>query len=190
MRFRVMLALVLAVFVLTPTAASAGPKDSASPATCTLPESDAEGFEIALSTYYQGYWWDHTDLTIAVNAHPKATEEQLDSVHEAIAIWSDVLLSVLRRRHHADRRHGTGTNNQQVADMVLVFFRPLQRRRVRRDRVSAAGRTAATSSSARAAPGSEFESTRPRELMGGRHRRKSVTRSDSDTPRTSRRAPT
>ena len=38
---------------------------------CHLPTSDAEALLI-LSNYYPGYWWDHTDLTIAVQAHPRA----------------------------------------------------------------------------------------------------------------------
>ena len=36
-----------------------------SPVSCKLPESNAESLEI-LSNYYPGYWWDHTNLTIAV----------------------------------------------------------------------------------------------------------------------------
>jgi len=58
--------------------------------TCNLPESDAEALLI-LSNYYPGYWWDDTDLTIAVQAHPSATEEQLEAIHDAIATWSGVL---------------------------------------------------------------------------------------------------
>lgn len=58
--------------------------------TCTLPESNAEGLVI-LNNYYPGYWWDHTNLTIAVQAHPKASEEQIAAIHEAIQTWSDVL---------------------------------------------------------------------------------------------------
>ena len=38
--------------------------------TCELPASNADGLEI-LSTYYPGYWWDHTHLTVAVQSHPK-----------------------------------------------------------------------------------------------------------------------
>ncbi|HEY5731717.1 MAG TPA: hypothetical protein VIS72_16835, partial [Anaerolineales bacterium] len=56
---------------------------------CRLPESNAESLEI-LSNYYPGYWWDHTDLTIAVQAHPSATQAQLDAVDGAIATWSDL----------------------------------------------------------------------------------------------------
>lgn len=59
--------------------------------TCTLPESNAEAL-VLLSNYYPGYWWDHTDLTISVQAHPSTGEEELAALHNAIAIWSDVLL--------------------------------------------------------------------------------------------------
>ena len=48
-------------------AGGAGPNNG-----CRLPKSDAEALVI-LSDYYPGYWWDHTDLTIAVQAHPRAT---------------------------------------------------------------------------------------------------------------------
>ena len=72
MRLRVMLAVVLAAIVLTATPATASAADIASPVTCTLPESNADSLEL-LNTYYQGYWWDHTDLTIAVQSHPAAT---------------------------------------------------------------------------------------------------------------------
>ena len=54
---------------------------------CNLPDSNAESFDI-LSNYYPGYWWDHTDLTIAVEAHPAATDEQLDAIDSAIDTWS------------------------------------------------------------------------------------------------------
>jgi hypothetical protein len=60
------------------------------PVSCTLPESNAEELEI-LSYYYPGYWWDHTDLTIAVQSSPNVDEKFLKAIHEAIAIWTDVL---------------------------------------------------------------------------------------------------
>lgn len=79
---------------LLPSAAGAAPRSSSViqtvQPTCNLPESDAEALVI-LSNYYPGYWWDHTNLTIAVQAHPKATQEQLDAVQAAIERWSDVL---------------------------------------------------------------------------------------------------
>jgi hypothetical protein len=67
------------------------PSTSTAKATCSYPESNAESLEI-LSTYYPGYWWDHTDLTIAVQADPHASDEELEAIHDAIATWSAVLL--------------------------------------------------------------------------------------------------
>ena len=54
-----MIVLAILTISLWPTVAEAGPKNG-----CRLPKSDAEALEI-LSNYYPGYWWDHTDLTIA-----------------------------------------------------------------------------------------------------------------------------
>jgi hypothetical protein len=82
--------------LLVPTSVQAKPQAPASnPASitgidCGLPESNAESLVI-LSNYYPGYWWDHTDLTIAVQAHPNAKPEQLAAIHDAIATWSSVL---------------------------------------------------------------------------------------------------
>ncbi|MGD9703142.1 MAG: hypothetical protein AB7Q42_15840 [Acidimicrobiia bacterium] len=58
--------------------------------TCSLPESDAESLEI-LSNYYPGYWWDHTDLTIAAKFHPSATLEQRAAISGAIETWATTL---------------------------------------------------------------------------------------------------
>jgi hypothetical protein len=38
-----------------------------------------------------GYWWDHTDLTVAVQAHPNVDEESVAAVHQAIADWDHAL---------------------------------------------------------------------------------------------------
>jgi hypothetical protein len=57
---------------------------------CGLPESNAESLEI-LNNYASGYWWDHTNLTIAVKAHPSAKPEQVAAIHNAIATWTAVL---------------------------------------------------------------------------------------------------
>src|SRR5687767_11893868 len=57
---------------------------------CNLPESNAESLEI-LSNYYPGYWWDHTDLTIAVQAAPNVSTRYLRAINAAIDTWSDVL---------------------------------------------------------------------------------------------------
>ena len=80
-----------ALFVSPATTLAAKPGNSGGKpgggVTCNLPESNAEALEI-LSNYYPGYWWDHTNLTIAVQAHPSTTDEQLAAIRDAIATWS------------------------------------------------------------------------------------------------------
>ena len=55
-----------------------------------LPESNAEKLEI-LADYYPGYWWDHTDITVAVQAAPNVTSKQLRAIHAAIVTWDRTL---------------------------------------------------------------------------------------------------
>ena len=57
---------------------------------CGLPDSDAEALVI-LNNSHPGYWWDHTNLTVAVQAHPSATEEQQAAISGAIETWDAVL---------------------------------------------------------------------------------------------------
>jgi len=54
------------------------------------PENPAESIAI-LSAFYPGYWWDHTDLTVAVQAHPGADCTLIAAAREAITIWNAVL---------------------------------------------------------------------------------------------------
>jgi hypothetical protein len=58
--------------MLSPVAAHA--KAAPDGVRCWLPESNAEALVI-LSNYYPGYWWDHTDLTVYVQAQPGISEE-------------------------------------------------------------------------------------------------------------------
>ena len=79
--------------LLMPCTANAAPvvqKRAKVQTSCNLPTSDAEAL-VLLSNYYPGYWWDHTDLTIAVQAHPRATAEQIAAIQDAIEIWSETL---------------------------------------------------------------------------------------------------
>lgn len=99
-------------------AAAAGPPHSGQ---CNqLPNSDADALEI-LSNYYPGYWWDHTDITIAVQAHPKATDEQLAAIDNAIATWTDVLDDCFDGLITLTNVTGTGNNPQQAADIVVHY---------------------------------------------------------------------
>jgi Matrixin len=40
---------------------------------------------------YPGYWWDHTNLTVAVQDHPSADPALVAAIHAAIEKWADVL---------------------------------------------------------------------------------------------------
>ena len=87
---------------------------------CHLPESNAEGLVI-LSNYYPGYWWDHTDLTIAVQAHPNAPAEQLGAIHDAIATWSEVLDECFDGLITLTDVTNTRKSQQQAADIVVHY---------------------------------------------------------------------
>ncbi len=88
--------------------------------TCTLPESNADALVI-LSNYYPGYWWDHTDLTIAVQPHPKATAAQVAAIRDAIATWSDVLTNCFDGLITLTDVTGTQPSAQRAADIVVHF---------------------------------------------------------------------
>jgi hypothetical protein len=78
----------LLVAMLSPLAASA--QEPAAGVTCSRPESNAEAL-VVLNNFYPGYWWDHTHLTVYVQAHPSATRAQLDAINGAIETWDAVL---------------------------------------------------------------------------------------------------
>lgn len=91
MRAIKILTIVLLITLLMPIPAQAKPAEGPKVASsCSLPASNAEALEI-LSNYYPGYWWDHTNLTIAIQAHPSATQLQLKAIRDAISTWSNVL---------------------------------------------------------------------------------------------------
>ena len=112
----------MAVLFAAASVAASGEKVAVQPTqpSCRLPESNAEALVI-LSNFYPGYWWDHTDLTIAVQAHPKATEEQVQAVQDAIATWSDVLEDCFPGLITLTDVTGLGRNPQQAADIVVHF---------------------------------------------------------------------
>src|SRR5687767_15823821 len=95
MRNRTLLViLTVCMLMLAALPAAAAPRKSSAGSTadvsCTLPESNAESLEI-LSNYYPGYWWDHTDLTIAVQSAPNVPTRHLRAINEAIETWTEVL---------------------------------------------------------------------------------------------------
>jgi hypothetical protein len=112
----------MAVIVAAASVAASKEKVGVQPTqpSCRLPESDAEALVI-LSNYYPGYWWDHTDLTIAVQPHPKATEEQVQAIQDAIETWSDVLADCFDGLITLTDVTDSEQNPQQAADIVVHF---------------------------------------------------------------------
>lgn len=120
-RRSLVLMLVALMALSVPLSTYAAKKQKTDSATsCNLPESDAEALVI-LSNYYPGYWWDHTDLTIAVQAHPSATDEQLDAIHDAIATWSETLDDCFDGLITLTDVTGTRASEQQAADIVIHY---------------------------------------------------------------------
>ena len=81
--------LLLALLV---SAVAAAPASTATPLRPAPTPPDTESVLILHGAFtYPGYWWDHTDLTVAVQAHPNVDEESLAAVHQAIADWDYAL---------------------------------------------------------------------------------------------------
>jgi hypothetical protein len=61
----------------------------------------------------------HTNLTVAVQAHPNATDEQLEAIHEAIATWAAVLEDCFDGLITLTNVTGTQPSEQKAADIVI-----------------------------------------------------------------------
>ena len=88
---------------------------------CNLPESNAESLEI-LSNYYPGYWWDHTDLTIAVQSARNVDAKYLAVINEAISTWTKVLDECFDGAITLTNVT-VSRGSQQKADIVLHYVR-------------------------------------------------------------------
>ena len=89
--------------------------------TCSLPESNADALEI-LSNDYPGYWWDHANLTIAVKTAPNSPVEYTNAIHDAIDIWSDVLLECFDGQITLTNVTGSQPSAQRAADIVVHYI--------------------------------------------------------------------
>ena len=66
--------------------------------------SDARSISLLAGSYYINskmagslpFWWDHTNLTVAVATAPTTDPEDVAAIHRAIALWSLVLARSLR----------------------------------------------------------------------------------------------
>jgi hypothetical protein len=81
-------------------------------------DSDAESI-VLLHAYYPGYWWDHTDLTVAVQAASNVDPAFVEAIRDAIATWRGVLAKQFPTVSLTDV---TGrTRNAQRADIVVHY---------------------------------------------------------------------
>ena len=86
---KTVLALLLATLVV---AVTAGAANAVTPLRPAPTPADTEELLILHGAFnYPGYWWDHTDLTVAVQPHPNADEASVEAVHQAIADWDFAL---------------------------------------------------------------------------------------------------
>jgi hypothetical protein len=46
-----------------------------------------------LHAFYPGYWWDQTELTVAIQAHPNADPQLIAAARKAIELWNVALRS-------------------------------------------------------------------------------------------------
>jgi hypothetical protein len=97
-----------------------GPAGGGSSVSCNLPESNAVSLEI-LANYYPGYWWDHTDVTIAVQAAPNVPAKYLKVINKAIATWTEVLADCFDGAITLTNVTGTQPSEQKAADIVLHY---------------------------------------------------------------------
>jgi len=94
-------------------------------------KSDAENI-VLLHAYYPGYWWDHTDLTVAVLSAPNVDPVFVDSIRDAIATWTRTLE---RKFPIVSLTDVTDTaRNPQQADIVVHYVAQRRRHRVGRYR--------------------------------------------------------
>jgi len=83
---------LLLLFALLVAALAAAAARAVTPLRPAPTPPDTESVLILHGAFnYPGYWWDHTDLTVAVQAHPNVDEASLAAVHQAIADWDYAL---------------------------------------------------------------------------------------------------
>ncbi len=112
----------IAIAFALPLFGCADQKDPAAPHTGTAPRAAlvSDAGSIALEYPMQkGYWWDHTDLTVALRSAPNLDPQIMAAVRKAIKTWNDFL----------DREMDglitltdvTGTKNASRADITLHY---------------------------------------------------------------------
>jgi hypothetical protein len=119
-RSAALVALVAAVALLWAPPATAAPRAATAGPTCNLPESDAEALVILSNYYPNRYYWDHTDLTVAIQTAPNVDQEFIDAIEDAIETWDSVLRQCFDGLITLTNVTDT-TLNEQQADIVIHY---------------------------------------------------------------------
>jgi hypothetical protein len=117
-------ALLLFASLLSATPAAAAPNTATTAGsfpTCSLPESNAEALVILNNYYPNKYIWDHTHLTVAIQAHPSATPAQLQAIHDAIVTWDRVLRQCFDGLITFTDVTGSQPSAHRAADIVVHY---------------------------------------------------------------------
>jgi hypothetical protein len=115
------IALAAAVALLWAPPVSAAPTTTATTApTCSLAESDADALVILNQFYPNRYYWDHTDLTVAIQAAPNVDQAYIDAAAAAIETWDSVLRECFDGLITLTNVTDT-TLNAQRADIVVHY---------------------------------------------------------------------
>ena len=84
--------LLLPLLALLVAAIMAAPASAVTPLRPAPTPADTDSVLILHGAFnYPGYWWDHTNLTVAVQPHPNVDAASLAAVHQAIADWDFAL---------------------------------------------------------------------------------------------------
>src|SRR4051812_3292865 len=117
---------------LTTGAATAGaatlpatPRGVANGPVVSFGPSDAVSIPLLAGTYYINPnmagglpgWWNHTNLTVAVQSAPTTSAADIQAVHDGIALWRSVLAARLPQVSLTDVTSGTGS--PKSADIVI-----------------------------------------------------------------------
>jgi hypothetical protein len=86
---------IVSIFVIVAVVFGASPSTGQA---ADEPDFGADAMRILAPLYQQGYWWDHTTLTVHIKAAGNVDAAKVAAVREAIAIWNAAIA----------HRHGEG----------------------------------------------------------------------------------
>jgi hypothetical protein len=82
--------------------------------------SDADSVAVlsGLPGYKNAFWWDHTNLTVAVRASASVDQEKFQAMRDAIGVWTTTLASQIPQISLTDV---TDSKDQGTPDIILRY---------------------------------------------------------------------